>query len=254
MQYATTTGWFLIVAAMIVGTGCAPDAANDQDVARSLQLDAPKKNQVAFTTWTRDIHFARGAATLSPEETRALEKFIAATIRPGDEVTIAVSQADASAKGNPSVQSALAARREASIARLLPKLPQSPVFELANDTTLAGPRDAATLRVGRYAVIPPKCPDWTKPEADDFTNSPSSNFGCADAMNIGMMVADPADLVRGQQAGGADAAFAARGVEQYRSGAISKSLAALSDTSTPGAGGGQGGGGQGGGSGGGGGS
>ena len=54
-----------------------------------------------------------------------------------------------------------------------------------------------SIRRDRYLVTLPPCPNWSKPAAGagDFTNTPSSNFGCAAAVNLGLMVANPADLV-----------------------------------------------------------
>ena len=50
--------------------------------------------------------------------------------------------------------------------------------------------DAARLLIGYYAVATPGCPDWRKPTAIDYSNQPSSNFGCASQINLGLMVAD----------------------------------------------------------------
>ncbi len=57
--------------------------------------------------------------------------------------------------------------------------------------------NAASIRRERYLVALPPCPDWSKPSAGagDFTNTVSSNFGCATTVNLGLTVAQPADLV-----------------------------------------------------------
>jgi pilus assembly protein CpaD len=92
--------------------------------------------------------------------------------------------------------------------------------------TVAGAlaQDAVVVSVGRYVVTLPVCPDWSKPEADDYTNTPPSNFGCANASNLGRMVANPADLVHGTPLGPADGDFAARGIQRYRAGEIDNSI------------------------------
>ena len=56
--------------------------------------------------------------------------------------------------------------------------------------------------------------------ADDFTNTASSNFGCAAAVNLGLMIAQPADLVEARQVGLTDARPAADAVNNYRSGKV----------------------------------
>ena len=77
---------------------------------------------------------------------------------------------------------------------------------------------AVRLMVGRYVVTPPNCPDWTKSTSYDPLNQVSSNFGCATATNLGLMVADPGDLVRGRDMGPADGAYSARMIKTYREG------------------------------------
>ncbi len=72
---------------------------------------------------------------------------------------------------------------------------------LALDTV---PANQAIVSVGRYAVTLPACPNWSQSLSYDFTNAFSSNYGCANATNLGLMVASPADLVSGRTLGPAD--------------------------------------------------
>jgi pilus assembly protein CpaD len=81
----------------------------------------------------------------------------------------------------------------------------------------AGTGDAM-LTFERYTAQAPECGDWSKNTADDWTNTPSSNFGCATQRNIGLMTADPKDLLRGQPVGSHDGAKLADTLGKYRSG------------------------------------
>lgn len=76
----------------------------------------------------------------------------------------------------------------------------------------------ARIVVGRYNVTPPRCPDWSKRAERDYQNTPSSNFGCSTATNIGMMVANPGDLLRGRGSLSPDTEYATRAVRLYRAG------------------------------------
>jgi pilus assembly protein CpaD len=67
-----------------------------------------------------------------------------------------------------------------------------------------------------YSVRLPECPDWTRSPSFDPRNLPLSNLGCANAVNIGLMVADPADLAEGRQLGTADGIREAEAVVRYR--------------------------------------
>lgn len=80
--------------------------------------------------------------------------------------------------------------------------------------------DHIRVVVERYVVTPPNCPNWTAPAVGDHGNQTSSNFGCADATNFSLMVADPRDLVIGRTLDPAqgDAAFA--GAVRYRLGNV----------------------------------
>jgi len=82
--------------------------------------------------------------------------------------------------------------------------------------------DHVTVTIGRYIVIPPDCPDWRKPSGYDPNNTQSSNFGCATEANLGLMVADPRDLVVGRTPGPAEGGVMARAVNIYRAGRTAK--------------------------------
>jgi len=75
----------------------------------------------------------------------------------------------------------------------------------------------ATMTVDGVVLTVPGCPDWTKPTRVNFSNSVHSNFGCADAANLGAMLANPADAWFGRKPGAADGAAAAA-IERYRAG------------------------------------
>jgi pilus assembly protein CpaD len=64
-------------------------------------------------------------------------------------------------------------------------------------------------------VTLPRCPNWSQPPSHDFTNATSSNFGCATATNLGIMVAKPGDLVAARTLGPAPGQPAAAAVNTY---------------------------------------
>jgi pilus assembly protein CpaD len=74
----------------------------------------------------------------------------------------------------------------------------------------------AELILERYLVTLPACPDWSRQSGTDFANLPHSNHGCATASNLGLMVAEPRDLVRGRGLGPADGTHQAEAVVRYR--------------------------------------
>ena len=80
------------------------------------------------------------------------------------------------------------------------------------------PPDQLTVLVERYVVTPPTCPDWTKDPVSDHENELYSNSGCANVTNLGLMVADPRDLVIGRQMGPEEGNPALAGISRYRAG------------------------------------
>ena len=59
-----------------------------------------------------------------------------------------------------------------------------------------GPGDVV-VTTRRATANLPRCPDWSRASVLDRRMGASSNFGCANTMNLGRMVADPADLKDG---------------------------------------------------------
>lgn len=67
-----------------------------------------------------------------------------------------------------------------------------------------------------YVVRLPECPDWSRDPAFDPRNLPLSNLGCANAVNLGLMLADPSDLAEPGPLGAADGTREAEAVVRYR--------------------------------------
>jgi pilus assembly protein CpaD len=175
--------------------GCAPGAAE------YTKAEAPARLQVEGGATTVAVAFAPGSSRLSAASARELDRLVSTgAIRPPDRITVA-------AAGPPG----LAAARGAAVARQL--LRWGIVAEAQPLPAVA--RDRAVITIGRYAVSLPPCPNWSQPRANDFTNAPPSNFGCATAVNLGLMVARPADLVTAQSLGPAAGQPAAAAVSRY---------------------------------------
>ena len=76
--------------------------------------------------------------------------------------------------------------------------------------------------VSRRRAVVPNCPNWSRPSETDFNNRSMSNYGCALNTDLAAMVANPEDLVHGQEGSGTgDTQTAAKAVEFYRSAPVS---------------------------------
>jgi pilus assembly protein CpaD len=71
--------------------------------------------------------------------------------------------------------------------------------------------------VSRTKATVPGCPDWSRKPQAEFGGNSSSNLGCATNSNLAAMIANPADLVKGQDAGAVfDAASATKAANVFR--------------------------------------
>jgi pilus assembly protein CpaD len=169
--------------------------------AEYSKSEAPDKLRVDGAESRLSIAFAGGSDRLAAGESARLDRMVlAGTIRPADRVEVA-----AAGSGG------LAERRAAAISRELLR------YGIVTQTlTLdAVPANHAIVSVGRYAVTLPSCPNWSQSLSYDFTNALTSNYGCANATNLGLMVASPGDLASGRSFGGTEAQPAAAAVQRY---------------------------------------
>ena len=183
----------LIVLPLMLGLAACAAEYSKTEALDTLRVDGAESR--------RELAFAAGSAYLTPSELRKIDGWVlSGTIRPADRVAIA-------AAGPPG----LAEQRAAAISREL--LRYSIVTQtLALDTV---PANRAVVSVGRYAVTLPTCPNWSQSLSYDFTNAFTSNYGCANATNLGLMVASPADLVSGRPFSGPDAQTAVNAMQRY---------------------------------------
>src|SRR5262249_41561955 len=138
--------------------------------------EAPKGVGVETAATRVDVRFAAGSAQLAASDAARLRGLAA---------TGAIAQTDrvhVAAAGGPELARPRVATISAELlhygivvdSRQLPQVPPN----------------RAIVDVVRSMVTLPPCPNWSKRPYSDFTNSPSSNFGCASAVNLGLMVAD----------------------------------------------------------------
>jgi pilus assembly protein CpaD len=195
-------------------------------VTEYSKSEAPDQLRVDGAESRREVAFATGSAYLTPGERRKLDGWVlSGSLRPADRVAIA-------AAGPPG----LAEQRAAAISRELLR------YGIVTQTLAldAVPANQAIVSVGRYAVTLPTCPNWSQSLSAEFTNAFTSNYGCANTTNLGLMVASPGDLVSGRSLTGADAQLAAEAVKRYLDDRVKRPPPT---TASPFAGGGGGGGG-----------
>lgn len=185
-----TPSAFVALLLVLAIAGCATDYTKSE-APNALRVDGAESRV--------DVSFVPGSARLTPPD--AVRQLVTARrLRPEDRVTIA-------AAGPPG----LAEVRRAVLSREL--LAYGIVADAVSLDTV--PANQAIIRVGRYTITLPPCPNWSESPNAEYTNAHTSNWGCAAATNLGLMVAHPADLVSGRPLARADAMPAAAAVDRY---------------------------------------
>ncbi|QLC24506.1 hypothetical protein HFP57_05370 [Parasphingopyxis algicola] len=71
--------------------------------------------------------------------------------------------------------------------------------------------------VSRMQAEVPNCPNWDRDSLFNYAGSTGSNYGCSTNGNLAAMVANPEDLIRGQNGDGAgDPRTTSRAIDSYR--------------------------------------
>ena len=185
----------LVLGAMVLA-GCQS--------SQYLPVQGPEDNQVVWINLDHDVAFAGEQADLSALERRRLDDFLAQVAATATDSLIVDPGA-----GDDAVTRA---RALAVIDHLRARVPTA--RPQVRRIGLDGGRDLQVV-VGRYLVVPPQCPNWSKPSNSDPRNLRAGNLGCSVTANLGLMVADPGDLVRGRRQTPALGAHGVAAVERY---------------------------------------
>lgn len=191
---------------LLLTFACAALAACEAPTAEWSQTEAPKNLRVDYQRLTHPTGFAGNTAQLAGGERERLNAFLTtAQVTADDRVYL---EAPASSR-----------------------LSESRIITLSRDFSRAGytvstlppagdaiPPNHLLVVVERYVVTPPDCPNWTRSPSGDHENTTMGNFGCSNMTNLGLMVADPRDLVIGRPLGPQDADAASLAIQRYREG------------------------------------
>jgi pilus assembly protein CpaD len=211
--------------------GCAGAAGGDAHLGW-IEAGSPKQLQVEQAQYRHTVRFATDSAVIEAGERDRLLAFLAsADLGPGDAVRL---EGHADERASEVYNLALASRRAQSVEAFLRQqgLGRTRVVSTAyGEAAPADPRSSeeawranrrVELVLERHVVVLPGCPDWSRESGTDFANLPHSNLGCATETNLGLMVAEPRDLVRGRTLGPADGTREAEAIVRYRTGRVTQ--------------------------------
>jgi pilus assembly protein CpaD len=197
-----------------------------------IEAGSPKQLQVEQAQYRHVVRFATDSAALEAAERDRLLAFLASVDLGASDVVRLEGHADERASEVYNLD--LASRRAQSVAAFLRQEGHRRARVVTTAYGKAAPADPGTgeaawranrrveLVLERHVVVLPGCPDWSRESGTDFANLPHSNLGCATETNLGLMVAEPRDLVRGRSLDTADGVREAEAVGRYRSGRVTQ--------------------------------
>ncbi|HUC65543.1 MAG TPA: CpaD family pilus assembly lipoprotein [Stellaceae bacterium] len=181
-------------------------AACSSDEDQLVPMAQPKQLKVDYTELKQPVDFVHGSAKLAPGEGERLRAFLSSSgVTADDHVYLETASDDR-----------LAAQRIGSVSRELDQRGIGAKVLPASERDVGA--DSLLVKVERYVVTLPNCPDWTKSPYQSHDNQVASNYGCTTATDFGLMVADPRDLVVGRTLGPAEGDPAIAAIERYRAG------------------------------------
>ncbi len=168
------------------------------------------------------VEFPQGGKDLGLEQKTAIQNFLNDfNPRQGDQLNVTFS-AESNAQSIGQSETVLTYLRELGYK---PSLMGTPPHIGENQVGIA--------RFRPVVVLPGECPDWTKEAGSDHSNGTYSNFNCANMVNLGLMLANPMDLVKPNPMTPGDAQGSILGVQRYRTGET-KDLGTKTPTVIPG--------------------
>lgn len=184
-------------------SGCGNNMANYTGV------EPQNRNEVEMVRIPFSVNFEEGSTSLSKMEISRLNYFLASSnITYGNEFSM---DFPLDRNGN---LSEIDTKRLSYMSNLLK---DSGIY-MSEAVTPYGmePRaNTGRLIVSKYVVTIPEC-GWSQPSYPNYENAPTSNLGCASQANLGLMIANPKDLLTGQSDGKTNAERAAFAVERYQ--------------------------------------
>jgi pilus assembly protein CpaD len=200
------------VAVIALLAGCTDSDPGLIPYAEWQQMDPPPRLQVRDAPVGHAVNFEPGATELSGTESGAVAGFLAAEgVDPGERIMLEAPSAGATDTDR-------IARRMGALRRMLEDQGISVAVAPPAAPGALGP-DQIRLVAMRATAVDPDCPGYNEPVTSyDRFGRPNLAIGCSNEINLGLMVADPNDLVRGRPLAPADAERSALAVQKYRTG------------------------------------
>lgn len=206
---------FSLVITCFVITGCMQHGDRFFLDPLNLQVDQsarePKQATVTPSEVSFAVRFPKGKTQLSDPERRAAVGFLnRRATEASDEVFVDFGVLHETTE--------MASDRRITISEVIVAAGLDPANVRVRANVRGVAENEINLTVRTYLVTLPGCPDYTSRAGRTFDNRPHSNWGCATATNLGLMVAEPSDLLRGRSGTLGDAEALTLSTQRLRAG------------------------------------
>lgn len=191
----------LLMLAAVALAACA-DPVAEQAASDARYIPARADSMAAFD-------FAPGSLRLDPSQESQLHALVADRHGQRDEFLVVTD-----GSGGPMQQ-----RRAAHVASRLSQAGARWVTASVEPSMTRGPDQVVVVR-SEYRLAARNCPSYTPSGMWNPNESDMAGLGCADAYNMGQMLARPRDAAVGRSPGPADGQVNANAVERYREGRV----------------------------------
>jgi len=201
--FSNTGKFMLLVLAGLILNGCS-------NASQYKGHEAQKRNLVEMVRIPYVLSFDAEKAALSSDEVRALDIFLSrSSVGYGDELSM-----DFALERDGKITSLNEERLEHIREILMQR-----GLRLSYELTPYGrtpEQNTARLLVSRYVVTPPQCGDWSQPSTGNYQNALMRDHGCSTQAQLGLMIANPKDLITGVSSSQTDTEKAAKAIKTYR--------------------------------------
>jgi len=164
---------------------CAPQPTGALDVRDGYPITPVP------TRYVLGLRLVPGSGEIGALDAGRFERFIRQYHRRGRTTLVVATTADEAGRD--------ADRHMAKIRRhLIDAGVDERVIEVRSAAAPLGSGNGVIMSFEGYSAKVADCGDWTGGAGNNPTNLPHTNYGCSYQRNIGMMLADPGDLLRSQ--------------------------------------------------------
>jgi len=188
--------------ALVALAGCVSD-----DERQLADVDYRARYPIGVTSEVVEVVFPGGSPSLQAADAALLDQFVATYLDRGQKPIVILLGGSGAAKREFAV-----ALQEAAIDHGLAR------SEVIVGVDPVQPEEIVTASFVSYTAVVPECGYWLEDSAQNFENANSLNFGCATQHNLGMMLADPSDLVAPSPFDPRDGPRTAMVIDLYRRG------------------------------------